>query len=361
MPVRHMRQLVPFVALALGMAALAGCRKEAEAPSPLMGSPSGVQLNIPPAVLDALGAPVLPADNPLTIEGIALGRKLFHEKALSIDLSMSCASCHQQANSFADPLPFSVGTDGSTGTRSAMPLANLAWATQFFWDGRAEGLEAQAHDPVVNPVEMHNTWTLVEERLNADGIYRQMFHDAFGTQAIDSTLVVKAIAQFERSLLSFNSPFDRFYYGSDATAMSEEAQNGFTLFKSQGKCAGCHTVGLFTDNAFRNNGLDLAPADPGLGAISGNPADLGKFKVPSLRNVAVTAPYMHDSRFASLEEVLGHYNGGVLMASPNVDGHMDFWGMNPTPFSADEINDLLAFLQALTDSTFLNNPAYGQP
>lgn len=303
----------------------------------------------------------MPVDNPLTAEGVALGRRLFHEPALSLDNSLSCASCHRQEHAFSDPQPFSTGTSGTAGTRNAMPLVNLVWGNGMFWDGRVHGLEAQAHDPVVNPIEMNNTWSLVEQRLNADHSYRAMFHAAFGTDRADSALVTKAIAQFERTLISFDSPFDRYWLGGDVTAMSEEALNGFALFKSQGKCAGCHTVGLFTDNAFRNNGLDATTIDPGLGGVTGVGTDLGKFKVPSLRNVAVSAPYMHDSRFGSLEEVLGFYNGGVHMGSPNVDGHMDFWGMNPSPFSPDEINDLLAFLNALTDTTFLTNPSHSAP
>lgn len=303
----------------------------------------------------------MPVDNPLTEEGVALGRRLFHEPALSQDNSLSCASCHRQENAFSDPRAFSIGVDGSLGTRNAMPLINLAWGTGMFWDGRVHGLEAQAHDPVVNPIEMNNEWALVEQRLNADPTYRSMFQAAFGTDLADSALVTKAIAQFERTLVSFGSPFDRYWYGGDPNAMSEEAINGLALFKSQGKCAGCHVLGLFTDNVFRNNGLDLNPTDPGSGGITGAVADIGKFKVPSLRNVAVTGPYMHDSRFATLEEVLGFYNGGVRMGSPNVDGHMDFWGMNPSPFSPDEINDLHAFLNALTDTTFLNNPAHAAP
>ena len=348
-------------ALPLFVLALTGCTREGVGPEVVGTGPTPVELQLPAGALAAVGAPLLPANNPLTAEGIALGRLLFYEKALSNDLSMNCGSCHAQANAFADPRAFSVGTDGSVGTRNSMSLVNLAWSTKLFWDGRVEGLEAQAHDPVINPVEMRNTWPVVENRLNADAAYRQHFRNAFGTDVIDSTLVTRALAQFVRSLTSFDSPFDRFWYGGDSTALSEQAQNGLSLFISQGKCAGCHAPGLFTDNALRNNGLDVMLADPGYGAVTGNSGDLGKFKVPTLRNIAVTGPYMHDARFTTLEEVLGHYNGGVLMTSPNVDLHMDFWGMNPNPFSADEISDLTDFLNALTDPTLLNNPALAEP
>lgn len=348
--------------LIVAIASLAACKRdEAIEPDPVPGSPTPAQLDLPPGVIADLGMPMSPLDNPLTNEGIALGRKLFYEKALSDDFSMSCSSCHLQANAFSDPQPFSAGTDGSLGVRNSMSLVNLAWGDGMFWDGRVQGLEAQAHDPVTNPIELRNTWPVVEERLNASAAYPALFRAAFGTEQADSTLVTKAIAQFVRSIVSFDSPFDRYWYGGDSTAMSEEAMNGLSLFTSQGKCAGCHAPGLFTDNAFRNNGLDLAFTDAGHGAVTGNAADQGKFKVPTLRNIAVTAPYMHDSRFSTLEEVMGHYNGGVHMASPNVDLLMDFWGMNPTPFSPDELQDLIAFMHALTDETLLTDPALSEP
>ena len=343
------------------MVLVACVRDEAAEPSVDDGSPTPAQLVVPAGLLAQIGAPVFPTDNPLTTEGIALGRKLFYENALSDDLSVNCGSCHKQANAFADPSPFSEGTNGSLGTRNAMSLVNLAWGDRMFWDGRVQGLEAQAHDPVTNPVEMNNTWPVVESRLNAAAEYRPLFMAAFGTETADSVLVTNAIAQFVRSITSFDSPFDRFWYGGDSTAMSEEARNGLFHFTSQGKCAGCHSLGLFTDNAFRNNGLDVSPADPGYSETTGLPEDFAKFKVPTLRNIAVTAPYMHDARFSTLEEVLGHYNGGVHMNSPNVDLLMDFWGMNPSPFSPDEIHDITAFLNALTDQSLLTNPTLAEP
>jgi cytochrome c peroxidase len=350
--------------LACVLCLMIACRRDEPVP-PLDGdatsTPTPAMLQLPAGVEAEVGMPVMPADNPLTVEGIALGRKLYYEKALSDDLSMSCATCHEQQHGFADPNAFSAGTDGSLGTRNAMSLVNLAWSGPLFWDGRSADLEAQAHDPVTNPIEMRNTWPVVEQRLNASAEYRQRFQVAFGTAVIDSNLVTKAIAQFERSIVSFRSPFDRFYFGGDTSAISEEALHGFNLFRGQGKCGGCHVPGLFTDQAFRNNGLDLVHTDPGLGGITGQTGDMGKFKVPTLRNIAVTGPYMHDGRFATLAEVIAHYNGGVHMASPNVDGLMDFWGMNPTPFSLDEVNDLTAFLLSLTDEQLLADPALAAP
>ncbi|MBP6390170.1 MAG: cytochrome-c peroxidase [Flavobacteriales bacterium] len=348
--------------LMFALLAFASCRRDTVVtPGEDSIGPTPAELMLPAGVVAQIGAPTFPLDNPLTIEGIALGRRLFYEKALSNDLTLSCGSCHVQANAFADPRAFSVGTNGSAGMRNAMSLVNLAWGDRMFWDGRVQGLEAQAHDPVTNPVEMRNSWPVVEDRLNASTTYRALFKSAFGTEIVDSTLVTKALAQFVRTLTSFDSPFDRYWFGGDTTAMSEEARNGLSLFTSQGKCAGCHAPGLFTDNALRNNGMDLTFADPGYGGITGNADDQGKFKVPTLRNIAVTAPYMHDARFDSLEEVFGHYNGGVHMASPNVDLLMDFWGMNPTPFSPDEVHDLIAFMNALTDPTLLTDPVLAEP
>ncbi len=348
--------------VAIALVVFLGCRRDEDA-APVVdnGVPTPAHLDIPPGVLAQTGEPSQPADNPLTQEGVAFGRRLFYETALSDNQTLSCGSCHKQANAFADPRPFSEGTNGAVGTRNAMSLVNLVWGERMFWDGRAPGLEAQAHDPVTNPVEMNNTWSLVEDRLNSEEAYRQMCRAAFGTEHIDSTLVTQAIAQFIRTIVSFDSPFDRYWYGGDTAAMSEEALNGLFHFTSQGKCGGCHVPGLFTDNAFRNNGIDLTITDPGYGGTTGDPGDVGKFKVPTLRNIALTAPYMHDSRFATLEDVLNHYNGGVHMASPNVDLLMDFWGMNPTPFSADEIHDITAFLNALTDPGLLTDPDLSEP
>src|SRR5690606_31226675 len=200
------------------------------------------------------------------------------------------------------PRQFSLGTDGSEGRRNSMAIMNALWDGSFFWDGRASSLEDQAFKPVVDLHEMKNTWPVVVDRLQADPEYPDLFQSAFGTSTIDSSLVVKAIAQFERTLLTFNSPFDRYYYGGDSLALTEPEKRGLELFFGEAHCDDCHMPPLFHDHDFRNIGLDHPPPDGGLGEITGDHSDQGRFKTPSIRNIEVTAPYMHDGRFISLEQ-----------------------------------------------------------
>ena len=301
-----------------------------------------------------------PASNPLTIEGITLGRELFYEKQLSGDNSMSCASCHFQEYNFSDNSQFSSGITGSMGDRQAMAITNLAWDDKFFWDGRAVSLEDQALGPVVNPIELNDTWTNVVSKLQATHKYPVLFDRAFGTQVIDSVLVSKAIAQFERSMVSFNSNYDDYFYEGDTTALTTSEKNGFNLFFGTAECIHCHSGPLLNDPSFRNNGLDATFTDLGLGSITGLATDNGKFKVTTLRNIAESAPYMHDGRFATLEEVIEHYNSGVEVNSPNLDSEMSHFvgGLNLTP---SEIVDLVAFLRTFSDPTYLNNLNFSDP
>lgn len=343
------------------LAVLAGCRKDPAMEPDQATGPTPATVALPAWVLDSLGPMHVQPDNPLTVEGIALGRRLFYEKALSDNYSQSCASCHLQAHGFSDPLPFSFGTNGAVGTRSAMAVVNLGWDQHFFWDGRRHSLEEQAHDPVTNPVEMRNTWPVVVQRLQDHAEYPELFRRAFGTATIDSLLVTKAIAQFERTLVSFNSRYDRFMFMGDSSALNEQEQRGLEVFMRGGHCVDCHSAELFNDHFLRNNGLDLVPADPGLGAITGYEGDIGRFKVPTLRNIAATAPYMHDSRFQTLEEVVDFYAEDVQLGSPNLDGHMLPWIAGEVDLDAQERADLVAFMRALTDSTFLTDPAFGPP
>lgn len=295
------------------------------------------------------------------MEGIALGRRLFHDVLLSDDLSQSCASCHKQANGFSDPEQFSTGTNGASGTRNAMAIINLGWDDRFFWDGRRYTLEEQAHDPVTNPIEMRNTWPEVVSRLQAHADYPALFERAFGTPGVDSNKVVMAIAQFERTLISFNSRFDRFQYLGDSTALNEQEYRGLDIFMRDGHCVDCHTEPLLAGHGMRNNGLELAAVDSGLGSVTGNPTDNGKFKVPTLRNIALTAPYMHDGRFATLEGVVNFYAHDVQVDAPNLDGHMDPWRFGLVNLSAQDEADLVAFLHTLSDTDFLTNPSFGPP
>lgn len=375
-----MSRPIRIILLLVGtMALVAGCRREEpDEPVPQTGGPSPYTLNIP-ANLPPMAQP---ADNPLTEEGVRLGRFLFFEERLSGDNGMSCASCHKPALAFTDGKAVSKGIDSIAGTRSAMPLINAGYGQFFFWDGRASSLEQQALEPVTNPIEMHDTWPNVMAELQADAVYPALFKRAFGTDQIDSLLVAKALAQYMRTLISGNSPFDKFRRGEGT--ISADAQAGYTLFNLEGgapgqlipvagstpvigqggaDCFHCHTAdaGLFTDEQFHNNGLDAVPADAGRAGVTGNAADLGRFKTPTLRNIMATAPYMHDGRFATIDEVLDHYNSGGH-PSATVDPFMKFTdpdmelGLDPAKRA-----QIKAFLQALTDEEFLNNPAFQDP
>ncbi|TYA60086.1 cytochrome-c peroxidase [Formosa maritima] len=324
--------------------------------------PTPSPLEIPELFENLIIAPVLPIDNPQTVEGIALGKKLFFDPILSADNTQACASCHAPQNAFTDSTRFSIGIDGIAGNRNSMPLFNMAWNYDelFFWDGRAFSLEHQAIEPVTNPIEMHNTWDVVVSRLQQNDEYPQLFEAAFGDQTITKELATKAIAQFERTLISANSKFDRYLLG-DAT-LTQQEQNGLNVFmdENRGDCFHCHgnpNNPLWTDNIFHNNGLDATFSDLGLGEVSGDPADNGKFKSPSLRNLAFSAPYMHDGRFNTLDEVINHYSEG-LVDSPTIDPLMkkvDEGGVHLTP---QDKSDLKAFLLSLSDPSFINNPDF---
>ncbi|GAA4972049.1 cytochrome-c peroxidase [Algibacter aquimarinus] len=306
--------------------------------------------------------PVIPIDNLQTKEGIALGKKLFFDPILSGDNTQACADCHTPENAFTDINRFSDGIDGSLGNRNSMPLFNLAWNydEKFFWDGNTFSLEHQVFVPVSDPKEMKSSWTIVEQKLQNHLEYPDLFEAAFGTKNIDSTMVTKAIAQFERTLISSNSKFDKFLTG-EATLTPEE-QNGFNVFmdEARGDCFHCHGSDknpLWTDNVFHNNGLDETFSDLGLGRVTGDPADNGKFRSPSLRNLEFTAPYMHDGRFTTLEEVINHYSDG-LKNSPTIDPLMKKVAQGGVGLTTKDKADLKAFLLTLSDYDFINNPAF---
>jgi cytochrome c peroxidase len=319
-------------------------------------TPVPYTLKIPTLFANKLIAPVIPANNPLTEEGVALGKKLFFDKILSGDETQSCASCHNPQSAFTDNQQFSTGVDGNFGNRNSMPLFNLAWNfdERFAWDGKDFSLENQALEPVSNPNELHSDWKNVAQKLQNHSEYPNLFLHAFGTAAIDSILVTKALAQFERILISGNSKFDQYLNGD--TTLTAEEENGFTIFmdEAKGDCFHCHGSNnnpLWTDNQFHNNGLDRNFTDLGLGAVTGDPADNGKFKSPSIRNLAFTAPYMHDGRFTSLEEVINHYSEG-LQPSQTIDPLMKRITQGGVNLSTKEKNDLKAFLLSLSDSEF---------
>jgi cytochrome c peroxidase len=302
-----------------------------------------------------LGLPPLPvpADNPLTAETIALGRHLYYDKSLSGDGTVSCATCHSPSMGFTDNEPVSTGVAKKKGTRNSPTVINSAYNNLQFWDGRAVSLEKQAEGPMENPVEMAHSLQGVVELLRKDAGYRDEFKRAWGTDQITIDLATKSIASFERTVLSGNSPFDRFYYGGDKKALSVSAQRGLKIFMDpkRGNCAVCHTVGeksaLFTDNEFHNLGIGADTrgefSDTGRFSQTKKDADMGAFKTPTLRNVAQTAPYMHDGSMPTLKDVINHYVGGGN-SNPHLDKEihaLDF-------LSGQDRKDLLEFMEALT-------------
>jgi cytochrome c peroxidase len=298
-------------------------------------------------------------DNPLSEEGVALGRRLFYDTKLSSNNTISCGSCHLQQYAFADNKAFSLGVHDSVGIMNSMPIFNLGWGRQFFWDGRADGLVEQATDPIINTKEMASNWADVLAHLQEDKQYPTLFERVFGSSTINATMVAKALAQFQMSITSFNTRFDQYYFEGDATALTPQEERGLDIFFGFGNCNHCHSDVLLTDNFFRNNGLDEQP-DPGLYNTTGKATDRGRFKVPSLRNIALTAPYMHDGRFKTLEEVVAFYSTGIKGKSPNLDEHIEpfKYGLHLTP---EQQADVVAFLRTLTDSSLLNNKAYSNP
>lgn len=311
-------------------------------------------------------APNVPADNPLTVEGVDLGRHLFYDNALSRYSVLSCNNCHEQHSAFSDTRRFSIGFDGDTTRRNSMPLFNLAYHPAFFWDGRAPTLRAQALKPIEDRKEMGEKLSNVIRKLERKPAYAERFSAAFGDPKITSDRIGLAIEQFMLSLISDQARYDQVQEGtSDYTP---EEQRGHDLFfaKSQpGKpgsganCFQCHTAPLFTNNQFTNNGTGPSEHDKGYAETSKQDEDLGKFKTPSLRNIAVTQRYMHDTRFKTLEEVLNYYNEGVT-DSAHLDPHMKPF-VSGLGLSAEQKSDLLAFLHTLTDEAFLKNTAHQNP
>ena len=319
----------------------------------------------------------IPPSNPLTVEGIALGRRLFYDPLLSRNGTISCGSCHQLSASMTDNRSVSTGIENRTTTRSSMSLLNIGYANKgLFWDGRSPTLEEQVLVPIEDPNEMDESWPNVERKLRCNNSYPDLFRKAFGiqnTREINRHLAAKAIAQFLRTLVSTGeSKFDRVRRGE--AFFTEDEAEGFKIFTDDGpdlpdgECGHCHAPPLFTTHDFLNNGIDPAASyndfnDKGYGMTSGFPQDNGKFKVPTLRNIFFTAPYMHDGRFGTLEEVLHHYVSGGHV-SPNRDPliirHDD--PANPRAYMNEEHQkQLIAFLHTLTDSAFVAAPAYSDP
>jgi len=302
-----------------------------------------------------LGLPPVPVapDNPPTRETIDLGRQLFFSPILSADRSLSCATCHDPGKGFAESHQVSTGIHGGKGTRNAPTLLNAVYSKAQFWDGRAATLVEQVSGPMLNSIEMGNTLEGVERAVAADPDLVRAIEKAYGPGKPTMEKITKAIAAFECTLVSGNSPFDRFFYGGDKSAMSEAAQRGLEVFRNpaKGNCAACHTIGanyaVFTDHLFHNLGAGMDSqgeiADPGRFKITGREQDRGAFKTPTLRNVALTAPYMHDGSLRSLKEVVDFYVGG---GSSNP--HLDPLIKPLTHLTKQERADLVAFLVSLT-------------
>lgn len=314
---------------------------------------------VPTGALVEIKAPLglppvpIPPDNPPTAETIALGRRLFYERGLSVDNTVSCASCHSPAMAFADGRPLPEGVRQQKGRRNAPSLLNVAYREDFFWDGRSPSLEAQAEEPVKNPIEMAHTLRGVEDRLNADAGYRAAFVRTFGPGPVTYEEVGKAIASFERTLLCGNSAFDRYFYGQDPSALSESAKRGLEIFRNpaEGNCETCHSIGekyaLFTDNKFHNDSVGPEdgngdPIDLGHYLITRVEGDKGAFRTPSLRNVALTAPYFHDGSRPTLQDVFGFYVRGGNPVRHRDKEIQSIW------LSGQDRADLEAFLESLT-------------
>jgi cytochrome c peroxidase len=281
-----------------------------------------------------------PEDNPLTEAKVALGKQLYFDKRLSKDMSVSCASCHDPAKGWSNADTFATGVDGQRGGRSAPTIINSAYNAFHFWDGRAGSLEEQALGPVENPIEMAMKIEDCEERLNEVEGYRRQFKEVFGTDKVTRDGIAKAIAAYERTILSGDAPFDRFKAG-DESALSEAAQRGMKLFFGKAQCSACHVGPNFTDNAFHNVGVGMDKDEPDLGRYeqTGLEGDRGSFKTPTLREIARTAPYMHDGSLATLEDVVEHYSKG------GVDNPWLDEGIFKLNLSDQEKADLVTFLK----------------
>jgi cytochrome c peroxidase len=348
------------------------------------GEPPATPLGLPPVPI--------PEDNPQTPEKIALGEKLYNEERFSTTGEVGCLTCHDPEKAFTDsPLKVSEGIEGKTGTRNSPTVINSAYFTTQFWDGRSPDLEDQALHPFINPVEHGlEDHEPILEIVRSDPEYVKAFKKVFGKSGEEITMreVTLAIASFERTIISGDSPFDRYYYGGEKEALTEQQKRGFELFLNQGRCVSCHVIeqtqALFTDNRFHNIGVginniqddvpeladefleadmtlsevdvevltDPRTSELGRFAISHGFDDLGSFKTPTLRNVSVTAPYMHDGSIQTLKDVVIHYNnGGVTDVGDPINDFLS-GGIRPLNLDEDQIDDLVAFMEALTSPEF---------
>ncbi len=300
-----------------------------------------------PAIPAHFPPPVYRAEsNTYTAAGIELGKKLFFDPGLSATGKVSCATCHDQVHSFSDHnVPLSRGIFGKLGKRNSPPIYNLIWTKNFMWDGSIRHIELQPIAPLTDSAEMGASIADIVKYLRSNEDYRKRFASAFNGAAPDDQKMLKAMAQYMATLVSANSKYDRVITGRES--FTEQEARGYAIFKTN--CKSCHTEPLLTDGSYRNNGLDVFPADSGRMRITRNPADRGKFRVPSLRNVALTYPYMHDGRFDELKTVVDHYSAGMH------SGGLTDPSLAPMNFTPQQKADLISFLSALTDYEFVSN------
>jgi cytochrome c peroxidase len=333
----------------------AGCKEptpEWEAANPIVPHPK------PPL---GVGHEFSEIQDPPTPERVRLGRWLYYDTRLSADNTISCATCHRPENAFSEPTPVSTGIKGQKGNRKAPTFINAAWALfpHTFWDGRAASLEEQAMGPVANPIEMGNTHDAMIQTLSGIEGYARYFEEAFGTPQVSKDRIAKAIADYERTRMSGNSPYDRWKNG-DENAVSEEVKLGDRLFFDKAGCNQCHLGYNFTDSLFHNLGVGWNPEtrefkDPGRGAITKVESDTGAFKTPTLREVTKRAPYMHDGSIATLREVVELYNRGGE-PNPYLDPKI-----KPLELTPEEVDALVAMMEALTGEGYMDSPPASFP
>ncbi len=328
---------LPWLALAFILLTSCSDKTETQIPASETWNPTPYELVIP------LGFPGMniPEDNLLTVEGIQLGRMLYYDSIIDLKNNRACASCHVQENSF------SLSTD------NCMPHLNLAWSSAFLWDGKVEG---SLEDIML--FEVDDFFMTDVTKLNEHSEYPDLFFKAFGTRNITSKEVAYALAQFERTKISSNSKWDRHLRGE--VSLSQAETLGYVVFSTEkGDCFHCHGTTLFTSNLFHNNGLDSIPLQ-GRAGITGDNNDIGKFKSPTLRNIEFTAPYMHDGRYETLEEVIDFYSSGVKW-SPTIDPLMKNVNQGGVRLTDEDKINLIAFLKTFSDTSYLNNPALSNP
>jgi cytochrome c peroxidase len=309
------------------------------------------------------------SSNPVTVEGAELGKYLFYDPILSGDSSMSCSSCHKQEYAFSDaPHQFSKGRNNELMKRNTLPLFNLAYYPSLFWDGRSANLEDQVFHPVRTESELNLKWNVAVKRIKRSKLYRTKYKNAFGNIEIDSTHIAYSIAQFLRTLISYNSKFDKVLRKEDK--LSPDELEGFEIVNDMTRagCVHCHSTDqdpLGTIHDFSNNGLDMITdanlyKDKGLGQTTKNIKDNGKFKIPSLRNILFTAPFMHDGRFKTIEEVVDFYSEKVQPCA-NIDSRMEFAQQGGPKLDKHEKRKVIAFLKTLSDSVFIIDPEFADP